>query len=413
MKNIIFVLVISIISCLNIHAKVLEGAAATTQIIALKNLSNSIKSNIKSEIIINKKVINKEYIKKINTNIAVSSNLPILGVNFKEQISTKKEENNKIIAYLDSENCLLLYNDEIKKQSKLINRYLQRNISLFNISEKERFYKKAIRLIDNIDRHKVVALALDQKVFPPLNNTKEQLIESLEKLKITVSSLDEVGELLVHSFNLKGKSVIVSYPTYKDTKVTTEFATKIKHNIKQYVNNNNNTYLSYKLKGKYTIQSNGEIILKYILLDRYDKITQEKEIKIPKYILKGISLTPKNYCIKLSVRENGFGSKSWKKKLHKSLKNSKINYKKTCENANKFFIKLKHKKYFSDELADNVHSFKFYIKLLSSNGTLLSSRQFEQSYISENLETFKNILEYENESEEFFEETFKNMINNR
>ncbi len=150
-----------------------------------------------------------------------------------------------------------------------------------------------------------------------------------------------------------------------------------------------------------------------MLLDRYDKVTQEKEIKIPKKALKGISLTPKNYCIEFNVREHGFGSKSWKKKIHKSFKNTKINYKKSCTNAHKFFVKLKHKKYFSDELADDVHSFKFYIKLLSSNGSIISSRQFEQSYISEDQETFKNILEYENESEEFFEETFKNMINNR
>lgn len=397
--------------------------------IALSGLSTVIQAQVKSNTSIYKAVIDGEYIKKNEQKMEVVSNLPILGVKYylypmkkedkdilshvNEIINQKKEilPLYKVKAYIDTKNSLPLYINHIDKNTKEINSYAKKDISIYSLKEKTKHYKEMIKKIEDLDRYKVVAYFLGKKSFSELSLSKIDVQNKLEKLKVNVSSIDEAVELIVDSFNIKNKSVKVLYPKYKNHKIPTSFAKNIKKSLQEYLNENDKTYLSHTLKGRYEILQNGDVALRYKLFDRYNKVLKEKEIRISAKGIRGCNLKPQRYCMEFQARDHSFGKKAWKRKLHRSLKGLNLELDSLCDDADKFLVKLKHKKFYSNEVEGEVHLYRFDIRLKDQHKNTLAKYSDEMIYQAEDEDEFEELLEDEEDTDMMFEDIFYKMIN--
>ena len=258
---------------------------------ALGDLSRNIKSEVRSNFEEKIEVVGDDSDEKtkIISNTKVSSNLPILGVEFQE-ISV--DDGAKVEASLSPVKVTKLYVNKLNNLQKEINANLLEVKRASSNVIKLKLYEKLYSLLNDYDRYESVAVILDAKLPKRVNITKAKVQSEMLKLSSDIDSLDLAVNILAKEFN---KKAIFVYPPLLQNHTTVAkfgsvFMQKLKGKIDASYKLKN---ASYKLIGSYTLGKKS-MILNYTLIDiKSNKTIKSKTITLPKKLYKNLEVKPK------------------------------------------------------------------------------------------------------------------------
>lgn len=383
---------------------------------ALESLSSMIKSEVKAEFYQSITEKNGDIDKQIRTSLNIISDLPMIGVKY-EVIKQEPQEDApplktlKVRASINSTVSLPLYLNSITKDTKSVNALYKKDISLYTLEEKRAHYKKSLTLLAKIEKYKVVAFFLGSREFAPLLTNRDEIDFELSELNTKANNLHEAVELFVEAFEIKNKSTYIDFARYKNSLTATVFAKELQSNMQEFSSSNSSTYKQYKLKGKYKILQSGHIYIRYKLYNKNNKFIKEKSVQMKNTKYSQNDLIPKLYCLELKHSPECFGAEGWKNKLERTLKSLNINYSPSCENANKFSIYLKHKKFYSEQLGNNVHYFSFDMKLKNKKNRVMAHEKRDYTYADQEQEDFNYELSEVESIDTNLQNKLINMIN--
>lgn len=229
---------------------------------SLADLSNNISVEVKSEFKTSKKKLEDNYSKSNESLLELSSNLPLLGVDFKEFVGSKLV---KSTATLSSKSALKVYKLELNRLASNIktNKRFLKNSN--NQSEKYNILNQLLKDIESFNKHKIVATILNGSNLPKIDITKSQVELQLQKISSKAPNIDIAVNKLIQ--NIDKKNIYISAIKPSGSYEVTQFAKIVKNSISKKLDN---VYKSddaeYFLKGDYEILKDSL----FITLNLYD-----------------------------------------------------------------------------------------------------------------------------------------------
>jgi hypothetical protein len=259
---------------------------------ALADLSQVIKSEVRSSFESISKTQNDKGETSASSNIKISSNLPILGVEF-----------SVIQNYEDVEATVTLTPSKVKsvyaKKLQDIKREIASSLHELKMLEKPstslrlKLYEDVFSLLKEYDRYESVANVIGVSPQPRPEVTKARVKVALEKLRSNIDSLSMASEVLAKEF---GEEKIFIYPPLLENSTSASqfssvFLKELKSKIKSVKTPKEASRL---LVGEYTLTSKS-IVLSYELLNvKTNEVEKSKTITIDEKAYSGLKMKPEN-----------------------------------------------------------------------------------------------------------------------
>lgn len=257
---------------------------------ALSDLSNKISVTVKSNFKTITKSFGKNYEKSNEKLVQLSSNLPILGADFKNLIGDRLI---KTTAKISSEVSLKVYVTELKRLQKNISHGMLAFENSKNDDIKYHILNQTLNDIENFNKHKIVALLLGGKNLPTLDVTKSEINSKLLKYAQKVPSIKIASEIL--SKNIKDidvKNIYISAIKPNGSNEVTQFAKIFKDNLATKLNTTKySSDAKYFLRGSYEILKNS-IFVTVRLSDENNKILKTSTVTLSDKAYKNTKYKP-------------------------------------------------------------------------------------------------------------------------
>ncbi|RLG36430.1 MAG: hypothetical protein DRO01_08150, partial [Thermoproteota archaeon] len=256
---------------------------------ALADLSQAIKSEVRSNFESTTKVSGEKSASNSSSNIKVSSNLPILGADFFELRKTLEFE---VEASLYPSKVTKLYVSKlrnIKNEIKAANAELSKSKSN---ALKLSLYEDVYSLLKEYDRYESVATILGAKLPSRLSITKVKVKNEIKKLSLRIDSLQMAAEILAKRF--KQKAIFIYPPLMQNNTAISEFGSHFLAELKGRLNSASElTSAKYLLVGEY-VNAKDSLVLNYQLLNASTKEqVSSKTITLKKEAYKHLKIKPK------------------------------------------------------------------------------------------------------------------------
>lgn len=257
---------------------------------ALSDLSQVIKSevrsNFESSLKVNKNKVNESSV----SNIKISSNLPILGAEF-SYIDRPLEVEAHVT--LTPAKVKKLYVKKLKNLNIEIESLLSELKKVKTSSLKLQLYEDMFSLLNEYDRYESVAVILGATDLKRPTITKAKVKVELAKLNSNIDSISMACGILAKKF--KEDKIFVYPPMLQNTTTASEFGSvflqELKPKIKTVRNLKNASYI---LVGEYTPTKKG-LVLNYELLDtKTNSVKKSKTINLNPHAYKGLKIKSKH-----------------------------------------------------------------------------------------------------------------------
>jgi len=260
---------------------------------ALSDLSQLIKCEVRSfsesqTIVNSRKSKNDDVDKKFISSIKVSSNLPLLGVEFSNiQRSLEVEVNAK----LNPKKVKKLYTKKMQNIKIEITAILKEIKKTNSNSLKLSLYEELYSLLTNYDRYESVAIIIDAKLENRPQITKVEVKSKIAIIYSNIDSLNIATTILAKKFQMK--DIYVYPPLMQYNSTVSEFGALFLKKLKEKINTTKNLKnAKYILVGEYTL-SKKYMVLNYELLNTTTKeVISSKTITIQKKAYKNIKVKP-------------------------------------------------------------------------------------------------------------------------
>jgi hypothetical protein len=257
---------------------------------ALADLSQVIKSEVISTFESKIKVDAQKESSTLNSNIKISSNLPILGAEF-SYIDRALEVEAKV--KLTPKKVKKLYIQKLKNIDAQIYSLLKELKDTKKSSLKLQIYEDMFSLISEYERYASVAIILGAESIKPLPITKAKVKLEISKLATSIDSLGMASTILAREFN--DKKIYIYPPLLQGTTMVSEFGNVFLSELKSKIKSLQTPKdASSILVGRYTTTKSG-LVLNYELLDiKTNEVKKSKTITIKPDAYKDIKLKPTN-----------------------------------------------------------------------------------------------------------------------
>ncbi|WP_372999746.1 FlgO family outer membrane protein [Sulfurimonas sp.] len=307
---------------------------------ALADLSQVIKSEVRSSFESISKVKGDNGSISSKSNIKISSNLPILGAHF-SFIDRELEVEAKV--NLSPAKVNELYTKKLKNLNAEINS-LSKELKKPNASSiKMQLYTDLYSLLKEYDRYESVAVILGAHlpVRPSITKTKIKL--ELAKLNSNIDSLIVAASVLANSF--KQSAIYIYPPLLQNNTTVAEFGSVITKELKPKVKSvKSPKEASYLLVGEYTVLKD-IIVLNYELIsNKNNEVIASKTININSKAYKGINTKPNNIDFDELLNSGVISSSSLKVSLNSNRGSENLLFK-NGEDV-ELFVKLNKMGYF-------------------------------------------------------------------
>ncbi|MEA2099217.1 MAG: DUF4384 domain-containing protein [Campylobacterota bacterium] len=292
----IFILGISLLFSNTLSADISGVGIASTKEIAKKEALSDLSQSIKSEVRSTFQEITRvngnddEGTTKLTSNIKISSNLPILGVEFNNQFI---DDSSKVIANLSAKKVNKLYTKKLKNLNHEIDANLLEIKKSKSSSIKLKLYENIFSLLKDYDRYESVATILDIKLEKRPIITKAEVQSEILKFSTKIDSINIATQILAKSF--KQKNIFVYPPLMQNSTTVTQFGSyfqkKLKEKLRITSSLNNASYI---LLGEYIITKNSMILNYELLKVKTNEVVESKTINIKEKAYKNIEIKPKN-----------------------------------------------------------------------------------------------------------------------
>nr|WP_321267963.1 hypothetical protein [uncultured Sulfurimonas sp.] len=344
MKNIKIILVFIVFLTLNLSADINGvGFAQTNKEAkkeALADLSQVIKSEVRSSFESISSVKANQGSSSSESNIKISSNLPILGAEF-TFIDRELEVEAKV--KLSPLKVNALYTKKLENLNKEIESLIKEIQKTNLASLKQELYSDVYSLLKEYDRYESVALILDAKLPLRPKITKAKVKMELIKLHSNIDSLKMASQILAESF--KEKNIYIYPPLMQNNTTVAEFGSVFIKEFKpmlEYAKNPQDAL--YLLVGEYILLDNA-MILNYELLDKKtNEVLSSKTINIDAKAYKGIQTRPKNIDFDALLNSGVISSSSLKVSLNSNRGSENLLFR-DAEDV-ELFVKLNKMGYF-------------------------------------------------------------------
>lgn len=268
---------------------------------ALADLSGNIKSEVRSEF----ESTMSEDQEDSRSNIKISSNLPILGAEFKQTNTASEVET---IATLLSKNTNQLYVNKLESIKSEINSLLINEKNTKVNTDKLKIYESVFSLLNEYDRYESVAVILGAKIPQKPSITKSQIQLKIAKLNSNIDSIEMAADILAKTF--KDSAIFVYPPLLERTTTASEFSSVFQKQLKSKLNSSKKlSRAKYILVGEYTLADNS-MVLSYELLDTANnEVKKSKTISINAKAYKNYKVKPNNISFD-QLLNSGFASSS-------------------------------------------------------------------------------------------------------
>lgn len=270
------------------------GVGKTEQVAkkeALVDLGRNIKSEVRSNFEEKIEVIgdDDEGKTKLLSNTKISSNLPILGVEFNNLFV---DEGAKIEAYLSPTRVTKLYKQKLKNLKTEINSSIAEIKKADSNTLKLKLYEELYSLLKDYDRYESVAIILDIKLKDRPNITKVKVKSEMLKLNLNIDSLQMATQLLAKEFKEKG--IFIYPPLLQNNTTVAQFGSVFMQELKGKLKTTTKLKdASYIFVGEYTLTKKS-MILNYTLIEsKSNKTIKSKTLTISKKAYKDLELKPK------------------------------------------------------------------------------------------------------------------------
>lgn len=230
---------------------------------ALADLSESIKSEVKSCMLIHKQSTRNSADASSSQNIKVTSNLPLIGIDFE---LFDNEKNIEALASLVPSKAKLLYANKLEEIYKELETLHVKVQEAKNSVEKEKLLQLEFSTLNEYSRYKSVALVLGVENIPTPSDNRAQIQSNLLSLHSNIDSIAMAASILANSF-AKYNNIYLYPPKQTQSHEITPFASALKLQFASKLK----TALypskaSYYLIGEYSETSDG-LVLNYTLMD--------------------------------------------------------------------------------------------------------------------------------------------------
>ncbi len=289
MKSKIIILISLMFNMGILNADITGVGYATTKSVAKKealaDLSQSIKSEVRSEF----KSISTDEGSNAKENIKISSNLPILGAEFRESSMGEEFEVN---VNLSQRKVGKLYTKKLQTINSEVDSILVEIDKISSSSLKLKLYENLYSLLKDYDRYESVAIILEAKLENRPNITKSKVKSEMAKLSSKIDSLNMATEVLAKSFKQKG--IFLYPPLALHSTTVAEFGSVFLQEFKGKLKTSASlSSASYILVGEYTLTKK-VMILNYELIDtKTNEVVNSKTININAKAYAGIKTKPK------------------------------------------------------------------------------------------------------------------------
>jgi len=269
---------------------------------ALADLSESIKSEVKTSVLIHKQSTGHSADSSASQNIKVTSNLPLIGIDFE---LFDNEKNIEALATLAPAKANLIYAQKLNElYSELETLHVKIQESKTSV-DKERLLRVQYSTLNEYSRYKSVAVVLGVENIKIPTDNRAQIQSNLLSIQSNIDSIDMAASILAKSFS-KYKNIYLYPPKQTQSHEITPFASALKLQLSSKLQ----TALypskaSYYLIGEYSESGNG-LVLSYTLIDVAKRESAEA---------KTIVLQPKAYT-SLRTKPNSI---SFDKLLHEGV----------------------------------------------------------------------------------------------
>jgi len=283
-----FLLIFTLLGSLHVANADVSGVGyGDTQQKAKKAALADLAGNIKSEVRSTFESHETDDTSKSKSDIKVSSNLPIIGADFKI-LDTNSDT--KMKAMLFSSKVSKMYVNKlenIKIEIDSILKELQTNKSKLEL------YEDIYSLLLEYDRYESVAVILGATlpVRPSIN--KAQVKIEISKINLNINTIKRAVTVLANTFTQKN---IFVYPAkLKNYTSISQFASVFAKELKGKLNTAiSPKYAKYILVGSYELINNN-MVLNYELLDiKTNEVKKSKTINIKKQAYKNLKVKPRN-----------------------------------------------------------------------------------------------------------------------
>jgi hypothetical protein len=257
---------------------------------ALADLSQVIKSEVRSSFESTAKVVGNKGSLSSSSNIKISSNLPILGAEF-SYIDRALEVEAHV--KLTPSKVKKLYVKKLQNLNAEIDSLLKELQNTKTSSLKQKLYEDIFSLLNEYDRYESVAIILGVDEVKRPSITKAKVKIELAKLNSQIDSLSMACGILAKRFD---ESKIFVYPPFlQNTTTASEFGSVFQKELQSKITlakapKNAN----FILVGEYISTKNG-LVLNYELLDtKTNEVKKSKTITINPKAYKGLKVKPAN-----------------------------------------------------------------------------------------------------------------------
>ncbi len=281
---------------------------------ALADLSQYIKSEVRSDVQSMTYVKGSDALSSSSSNIKISSNLPMLGVEY-NYIDKRSEF--EAVATIATAEAKPLYTKEMQSLNSEIDSLLGELKKADSSSLKLQLYEDIFSLLNEYGRYKSVTGALDIEVEVQPAVTKAQVKVEIEKLSSQIDSLEMAAGIFSNEFDEDG--IFVYPPLLQNATTASQFSSVFLKELKGKVKTTATLKdASYLLVGEYSLMSEA-IVLNYELLNaKTNEVEKSKTLTINQSAYKGLELKPANIDFDALLNEGVVSSSSLKVSLNSS-----------------------------------------------------------------------------------------------
>ncbi|HZJ87972.1 MAG TPA: hypothetical protein VFC80_02335 [Sphaerochaeta sp.] len=202
-------------------------------------------------------------------HIQVSTELPILGASFRSTVDSHGQHH--VMAFLDGETSLALYEQEVERLTSLINAVDLPLIAQGNSLQQEQELAALLSYYGEYEKLLFVTGALGGEYIPALQTSRYEIERALAKAEGIIDSYQKAARVL--AAQIKGERIYVYPPKLDNSGAVTEFAELLAWAMQDALGSQSvyNPELAHLyMVGSYTLEDEGEqgIHVSYRLEDR-------------------------------------------------------------------------------------------------------------------------------------------------
>jgi len=259
---------------------------------ALLDLGRTIKSEVRSNFEESTTVVGDDDKgkTKLISNTKISSNLPILGVDFSDM---SVDNIAKIKASLSPAKVNILYTKKLQNLKLEIDSIQSQIYKAKTNYLKLKLYEELYSLLKDYDRYESVAIILGAKLENRPSITKAKVKSEMLRIGSNIDSIEVASEILSQSFTQK--NIFIYPPLMQNSTTVAEFGSVFQKELKSHLQTATSIKTaSYILVGEYTLTKNNMILNYELLKTKTNEVVESKTINIKSVAYKNLITKPKN-----------------------------------------------------------------------------------------------------------------------